>query len=513
MEPIVELKGITKQFPGVLANDHVDLALYPGEVHALVGENGAGKSTLMKILYGQYAQDEGEILIDGQPCQYNVAGARQHKIGMVYQNFMQIPEMSILENIILGNAPGKHGRVNYAAAEKKVGAYLQRFKMHVSPRAPLGSLSVGERQRIEIIKTLYFDARILILDEPTAVLTPQESEELFQIIDDLKQEGRSIVFISHKLREVVTVGDRITVMRKGRVVQAGWKRGDATEADIARAMIGKQDVQLIQNPRDTQAGPVTLEARNLWYFDEMGIPKLRDLSLQVHSGEILGIGGVEGNGQTELINTLIGLLQPSHGEILVQGKDLTQATVAQRREAGVGFVSEDRMTVGLVLDGTMEDNVIAGNEYDPKFSKGILLNRQKITSYCKELTQRYDIRGLAPGKTVKMLSGGNMQKIVLAREIERKPKALIAAQPTRGLDIGAINAVRQLLLEQRAAGTAVLLVSADLEELTSLSDRLIIFYEGSISGEIKDVANATEEEIGLMMGGANVHGDETHIAG
>ena len=513
MEPIVELRGITKQFPGVLANDHVDLALYPGEVHALVGENGAGKSTLMKILYGQYAQDEGEILIDGLPCQYNVAGARQHKIGMVYQNFMQIPEMSILENIILGNAPGKHGRVNYAAAEKKVGAYLQRFKMHVSPRAPLGSLSVGERQRIEIIKTLYFDARILILDEPTAVLTPQESEELFQIIDDLKQEGRSIVFISHKLREVVTVGDRITVMRKGKVVQSGWKRGDATEVDIARAMIGKQDVQLIQNPRDTQAGPVVLEAKNLWYFDEMGIPKLRDLSLQVHSGEILGIGGVEGNGQTELINVLIGLLQPSHGEILVLGKDLTQATVAQRRKSGVGFVSEDRMTVGLVLDGTMEDNVIAGNEYDPKFSKGILLNRQKIKGYCKELSQRYDIRGLAPGKAVKMLSGGNMQKIVLAREIERKPKALIAAQPTRGLDIGAINAVRQLLLEQRAAGTAVLLVSADLEELTSLSDRLIIFYEGSISGEITDVANAAEEEIGLMMGGASVHGDKTHIAG
>lgn len=298
MEPIVELRGIVKRFPGVLANDHIDLALYPGEVHALVGENGAGKSTLMKILYGQYAPDEGEILIDGKTCRYDVTGARRHKIGMVYQNFMQIPEMSILENIILGNAPMKHGTIDYAAAEKKVNAYLKRFHMRATANALLKTLSVGERQRIEIIKTLYFDARILILDEPTAVLTPQESEELFQIIETLKQEGRSIVFISHKLREVVTVGDRITVMRKGRVVQSNWLRGEVGETEIARAMIGKQDVQLIQNKREPVKGSPVLEAKHLWYFDEMGLPKLRDLSLVVHSGEILGIGGVEGNGQT-----------------------------------------------------------------------------------------------------------------------------------------------------------------------------------------------------------------------
>lgn len=277
MEPVVKLKGIVKQFPGVLANDHVDLELYQGETHALVGENGAGKSTLMKILYGQYLPDEGEIFIDGQSCRYDVARAREHKIGMVYQNFMQIPEMSILENVILGNAPVKRGLIDYARAEEKVNAYLKKFHMRTTADAPLDSLSVGERQRIEIIKTLYFDARILILDEPTAVLTPQESEELFEIIEDLKKEGRAIVFISHKLREVIKVGDRITVMRKGKVVQSGWKRGEVTENDIARMMIGKQEVQLVQNQRRKEPGSPILEAKNIWYFDETGITKVRPI--------------------------------------------------------------------------------------------------------------------------------------------------------------------------------------------------------------------------------------------
>ncbi len=507
MEPIVELKNIVKQFPGVLANDHVNLSLYPGETHALVGENGAGKSTLMKILYGQYVPDEGEILIDGKPCRYDVTGARQHKIGMVYQNFMQIPQMSILENIILGNAPLKRGMIDYASAEKKVQSYLERFRMPVSPNTLLQNLSVGERQKIEIIKVLYFDARILILDEPTAVLTPQESEELFQIIKTLKEEQRSIVFISHKLREVIAVGDRITVMSKGRVVQDGWTRGNVTETEIARAMIGKQNVQLIQNQCEKAPGDTILRLNRLWYFDELGIPRLRDLSFQVRSGEILGIGGVEGNGQTELIRILIGMLRPSYGEILVGEEDLTGASVAKRRQAGIGFVSDDRMTEGLVLDGTIEDNVIAGNEYDAEFSDHFLLKYGQIREYCKNLIDEYDIKGLTSGKHVKMLSGGNMQKIILAREIERNPKVLIAAQPTRGLDIGAINSVRELLLEQKMAGTAVILVSADLEELMSLSDRMIILFEGSISGEVTDMKHVTEEEIGLMMGGAKDHAE------
>lgn len=280
-------------------------------------------------------------------------------------------------------------------------------------------------------------------------------------------------------------------------------RGDANEVDIARAMIGKKDVQLIQNQREAAPGSTVMETKRLWYFDELGVPKLRDLSLQIRSGEILGIGGVEGNGQDELIHTLIGMLTPSSGEITIGGEDLTAATVAQRRAAGMGFISDDRMTVGLVLDGTIEENVIAGNERAPAFSKGIMLRKKEIARHCEGLIDTYDIKGLTAGKQVKMLSGGNMQKIVLAREISRNPKVLIAAQPTRGLDIGAINFVRELLLAQRKEGTAVILVSADLEELISLSDRIIILFEGSISGEITDVANVTEEKIGLLMGGAS----------
>lgn len=506
MQPCVELKGIVKRFPGVLANDHVSFDIYPGETHALVGENGAGKSTLMKVLYGQYVPEEGEIRIDGEPCHYTtIAGARKHGIGMVYQNFMQIPEISILENIILGNAKTRHGMIDYAYAEERIRTYLTQFKMKVSPKAPIKSLSVGERQKIEIIKALYFGARILILDEPTAVLTPQESEELFGIIEELKAEGKSIVFISHKLREVIAVGDRITVMRKGRVVQSGWVRGDVTETDVARAMIGKQDVALIQNQRIGRRGDVVAEVKNLWYFDSMGVEKLRNLSLQIHAGEILGIGGVEGNGQSELISTLIGTISPSSGSIYVDGTDLTVGSVADRRKAGIGYVSDDRMTEGLVLNGPIEDNVIAGNEHSPLFSNGFLLRKKSISHHCNALVEEYDIMGLTPGKQVKMLSGGNMQKIVLAREISRNPKVLIAAQPTRGLDIGAINFVRELLLKEKEAGMAIVLVSADLEELMSLSDRIVILYEGEISGEITDVAAATEERIGLLMGGAQDH--------
>jgi len=504
MKPIVEMRNIVKRFPGVLANDHVNFDLFLGEAHALVGENGAGKSTLMKILYGQQRPEEGEILIDGKKCSYDITGARQLKIGMVHQNFMQIPDFSILENIILGNTPCKGIAIDYKGAEKEVTKYLKQFGMNVSPSTKIKNLSVGERQKIEIIKALFFDARILILDEPTAVLIPQESDELFGIIEQLKAEGRSIVFISHKLREVIKVGDRITVMRKGRVTNSNLLRGNVTETDVAQAMIGKQNVDLIaNNDKNSESKQTIFTAKNLWYFNEQGIAKLRDMSLSVKAGEILGIGGVEGNGQTELIRTLIGLHTPCHGEITLEGVDLTSATVAERRDAGMGYVSEDRMTEGLVLNGTIEDNVIAGVESNPEFSNHLVLKNSAISAYCNKLIKQYDIMGLTPGKYVKMLSGGNMQKIVLAREIERKPKVLIAAQPTRGLDIGAINAVRELLLAERDKGLAIILISADLEELMSLSDRMIIMYEGHVSGEITDILHTTEAEIGLLMGGAN----------
>jgi len=501
MEPIVELKDIVKEFPGVRANDHINLTLCPGETHALVGENGAGKSTLMKILYGQFPPDSGQIIINGNATRYDIHGARELGIGMVYQNFMQIPEMSILENIMLGTAEAKGIHINYKSAAKKVRTYLDRFAMKASPRAAIKTLSVGERQKIEIIKALYFDAKILILDEPTAVLTPQESQELFSIIHSLKKEGRAIVFISHKLREVIEVGDRITVMRRGKVVEADWKRGDVGEVEIARAMVGKKDVQLIQNERTGEIKDKVLEVKNVWYFDEHGIPKIRDLSFDVREGEILGVGGVEGNGQTELIQLLIGLMQPSHGNIIMCGAELTDKNVAEFREAGMGFISDDRMTTGLLLEGTAEDNIIAGREYSDRFSRKGLLKKKEISSYTEDLIERFTVKGVTKGKAVRSLSGGNIQKIILAREISSGPKVLIAAQPTRGLDIGAVNFVRKQLLDQKAAGKSIVLISADLEELMSLSDRLIVLYEGSISGEITDVANATEEKIGLLMGG------------
>ena len=495
MAPVVRMESITKRFGALVANDRIDFSLEAGETHALVGENGAGKTTLMRILYGQYAPDAGKILINGEPCSYHVSGALKHGIGMVHQNFMQIDHMSITENIILGHAPTRADFIDYRAAKEKIRGLLARFGMQkISPDTPIGNLCVGERQKIEIIKALYLGARVLILDEPTAVLTPQESDELFSVIDELKKDGTSIVFISHKLREVIRVADRITVMRKGRVV-AHFKRGEASETDVARAMIGKQDVQLIQNSE-----PVCV-CKNLWYIDGSGIPRIRDLTFAVRRGEILGVGGVEGNGQTELINLLIGMFRLSGGSILLDGEDVTRLPIRQRRAKGVGYISEDRMTTGLALQANADENLICGVAGQPPFSRRGILRGRAIAENTAEMVRKFDIRGLTQDKPVRSLSGGNMQKIVLAREISRNPKLLIAAQPTRGLDIGAINFVREHLLEQKRRGTAILLVSADLEELMSLSDRMIILYEGRCSGEVTDIPSATEAEIGLMMGG------------
>lgn len=501
MSNLVEMQDIVKRFPGVLANDHISFDLRPGETHALVGENGAGKSTLMKILYGQYTPDQGTIRIRGQQRQYDVTGARSLGIGMVYQNFMQIPNMSILENIILGHTPARLGLIRRREAHHQVSCLLQRFGMKCSPDKAIQTLSIGERQKVEIIKALYFGAEILILDEPTAVLTPQETAGLFQIIRELKAEGKSIVFISHKLREVTEISDRITVMRKGRVVRAGWQKREASETEIARAMIGRQDVQLLKNDRSGPVGAPVLEARHLWYFDGDGVAKVRDLSFSVRAGEILGIGGVEGNGQTELLNLLIGTDRPSGGSLLLCRQDITDLHIRQRREAGLAYISDDRMTTGLSLDGDLPENLICGRENLPPFSRYGILQKKEIERYAAEMAAKFDIRGVHPGKPVRSLSGGNMQKIVLAREIDRKPQVLVAAQPTRGLDIGAINFVRRQLLDQKEAGAAVLLVSADLEELMSLSDRMIILFDGGCSGEITEPDKASEEEIGLLMGG------------
>jgi simple sugar transport system ATP-binding protein len=500
MGTIAKLEGITKRFGSLVANDSVEFSVEEGEIHALIGENGAGKTTLMRILNGQYKPDEGNIFVDGIKTTYNISGAMKLGIGMVHQNFMQIPKMSILENIILGRGPQKKVFIDYKTESVKIKELLYKFGMKTPLGTPIGLLSVGERQKIEIIKSLYLGARLLILDEPTAVLTPQETDGLFTIIQNLKKENKSIIFISHKLKEVVAIGDRITVMRKGQIV-ALFKKGEVNETDIAEAMIGKQNLKQIGGLKNSNIGRTVLEVKNMWYFNDEGIPKLKNFSIEVKQGEILGIGGVEGNGQTELTNLLIGTLQPVNGSIILDGNDITSTSIRKRRDLGMGYIPEDRMTEGLALDADIEDNLICGAENKHPFNHYMILLKGEITSYAHQLINKFDIRGVNKGQPIKSLSGGNLQKIVLARELSRSPKILIASQVTRGLDIGATIFVHNHLIEQKSNGIGIIMVSADLDELISLSDRIIIMYEGASNGEITDVSRITEAQIGLMMGG------------
>lgn len=511
MIPVVELKGITKCFGTLVANKNINFDLMPGETHALVGENGAGKTTLMRILYGIYQPDEGKVLIDGESQKYKPSGAMKLGIAMVHQNFMQVENMSIMENVIMACPPTKYGFIKYKDAEGKISELLSRFGLAATPQTKLRSLCVGERQKVEIIKALYLGAKVLILDEPTAVLTPQETTELFNIIRDLNTSGKSIIFISHKLREVMEIGDRITVMRKGEISNT-FLRGEVTEADIARAMIGKNEIELLQNNQRGKYGRVICSAKNLWYIDERSVPKLIDFSLEIHAGEILGIGGVEGNGQNELVNIIVGMKSPSSGIVELNGENITNIDIDERRAKGLGYISDDRMNVGLCVDADLNENIICGREQESEFSNHSILNAKKIKEYVSEIVNKFDIRGINENGRIKGMSGGNLQKIVLAREISSNPKLLIAAQPTRGLDIGAINFVRQQLLIEKERGVAVLLVSADMEELTSMSDRIIIMCGGKITGEVSDVPSATEEELGLMMGGitGQLRGSETN---
>lgn len=500
MDYLIKMKGITKRFGSFTANDGIDFDLRAGETHAVVGENGAGKTTLMRILYGQYQADQGSICIDGKESRYDITGALAHGIAMVHQNFMQIEGMSIMENMILGHAPKKGFFINYAEAKKEICRLLERMKISRSPDTKIRDLCVGERQKTEIVKALYLGARILILDEPTAVLTPQETEELFHIIRDLNKEGKSIIFISHKLREVKEISNRITVIRHGKV-SAHFSTEMVSEADIAKAMVGKQSIVLLQNEKRGAEKEICFSGEHLWCFDSLGTPKLRNLSLKVHKGEILGIGGVAGNGQEELIELILGLRRLSGGVFRLDEEDITKRTNVERRKLGIGYIPEDRMTVGLSVSSSISENLICGDEN--AYRKNIFLDAGKIGLRTQQMIREYDIRGGEAGKKAGQLSGGNMQKIILAREICQNPKLLIAAQPTRGLDIGAINFVRKILLEEKEKGTSVILVSADLEELCSLSDRIMILYDGRSMGEIgsDEIQTISDEKIGLMMGG------------
>ena len=498
---VLELQGITKRYPGIVADDDVDFDLRRGEVHALLGENGAGKSTLMNILYGLTKPDEGEILVGGKHVSFSSAkDAIESGIGMVHQHFMLIPVMTVAENIVLGIEPVRDGvLLDERGAEERVRELSQQFGLAVDPTSLVSSITVGQQQRVEILKALYRGAEILILDEPTAVLTPQEAGELFAIVRSLQADGKSIIFISHKLNEVLEIADRITVLRRGKRIDTVSRQG-ATEEGLARMMVGREVLLRVDK---TPASPtdVALEVNDLQVVDERGLEKVRGVSFTVRSGEIVAIAGVDGNGQTELVEAITGLRRIASGTVAVGGREFQgHLTPRMMLDAGIGHIPEDRHRRGLVLEFDLAEN-IALHDYDkPPDSKRGWLYPARLVQRAARLIKEFDIRGGGPLTLARALSGGNQQKVVVAREVARNPVVLIAAQPTRGLDVGAIEYVHRRLVAERDAGRAILLVSLELEEVLSLADRILVMYEGRIVGE--HAAGAGEEEIGLeMLGG------------
>jgi simple sugar transport system ATP-binding protein len=494
------MRGITKAFPGIVANDDVSFELRRGEVHALLGENGAGKSTLMNILYGLYKADDGQILLHGKPVVFASAkDAIEAGIGMVHQHFMLIPVMTVAENIVLGNEPTRDGLfLDEQGAEERVRELSQRFGLEVEPGALVSQISVGQQQRVEILKALYRGAEILILDEPTAVLTPQEAIELFGIIRSLQADGKSIIFISHKLNEVLEIADRITVLRRGKRVETVPREG-ATQETLARAMVGREVLLRVEKP-PAQPGDTLLEVEDLHVLDERGIEKVRGVSFSVRAGEIVGIAGVDGNGQTELIDAITGLRRAQGGAVRIAGREYRHASPREMLDAGVGHIPEDRQRRGLVLEFSIAENIALHDYAKPPDAKLGWLFPRRLIERARALIRQFDVRGGGPLTRAGGLSGGNQQKVVVAREIARDPKVLIAAQPTRGLDVGAIEYLHRRLVEERDEGRAILLISLELEEILSLSDRILVLYEGRIVGE--HGGDVSEEEIGLeMLGG------------
>ncbi len=509
MPPVLELKGITKRFPGVLANDHIDLTLNEGEVLALLGENGAGKSTLMNILYGLYSPDEGEIYIRGRKVDIEgPSDAIAQGIGMVHQHFMLIPVLTVTENVMLGMESLKYGLfLDQAKAAKRIEAISHKYGLDVDPYALVGELPVGIQQRVEIIKLLYRSADILILDEPTAVLTPQEVEGLFEVIRSLVAQGKSIIFISHKLKEVLEISDRIVVLRRGKVVGETTPE-ESDERRLAAMMVGREVI--LQVPKGpAHPGEKVLEVEDLYVMNEREQVAVDGISFSVRAGEIVGVAGVQGNGQTELVEALTGLRPILEGTVRIAGQEVTNASPRTITEAGTAHIPEDRQRDGLVLSYPIADNLILNTYYLPPVAKGMVMQQDVIFSIAERLVKEYDVRTPSILTPAGNLSGGNQQKVIVARELSRPVKLIIASQPTRGLDVGSIEYIHSQLVKKRDEGAAVFVVSAELDEIMSLADRIIVMFEGKIMGIVPS-DEATKEELGLLMAG--VRPEEARLA-
>ncbi len=500
MEPVLELRNVTKRFPGVLANDHIDLDLKQGEIHALLGENGAGKTTLMNILYGLYAPDEGEVIVRGKKVDIQDPGdAIEAGIGMVHQHFMLIPVFTVTENVMLGEEALQFGDfLNRESASKRIQEISENYSLAVEPDVYVRDIPVGVQQRVEIIKLLYREADILILDEPTAVLTPQEADELFKIMRSLVEQGKSIIFITHKLREVLDVADRITVIRRGKVVGSTTPK-EADKNKLAEMMVGRA-VQLGVKKDPAKPGEVVLEADQLVVLNDRNQVAVDGVSFQVHEGEIFGIAGVQGNGQTELVEAVTGLRRAHNGRIQFLKKNIINADPRAITEIGAAHVPEDRQRDGLVLPFPVADNLVLNTYYLEPFTEGVVLQSEKIIENANKRINEYDIRTPGPITSAGSLSGGNQQKVIVAREFSRPIKLLVASQPTRGLDVGSIEFIHNQIVKKRDEGIAVLLVSPELDEIMELSDRIAVMYRGKIVAIVPS-EEATKEQIGLLMAG------------